>query len=165
MVPARGIHGTKTNRRHLQQRDFVRRAEPHGRTPRAGAGGDVEHRLTGIVAAEDAGKLTLDEPVEGHDLSVVGMSTEHQVDAEPGRILETAGPVIHEDREPRTVALRGSHPIEHLPDLVPRLGVVDADDVQGLPRGELVAQHGHAQRCEPRADRVASHVAFVVADG
>ena len=79
--PTRANHDPSPGwrRRKLEHGDLVRRAETHHRAPGAGAGGDVEHRGAGLVAAGDAGEVALHEPVERHDLPVVGMSAEHPV--------------------------------------------------------------------------------------
>ena len=118
----------RRRRRELEHRDLVRRAEPHGRPPRPGAGGDVEHHAADVEAAGNVGEPAFHVPVERHDLPVVGMSAEHQVDAGARRVLHSVRTVIHEDREWIPTTLSGSDPIEHAYDLVPRLGVVDADD-------------------------------------
>ena len=93
------------------------------------------------------------------------MPAEHQVHAGARSVLDSVRAVVHENRErgPGALSDIGSHPGEHPADLVPCLGVVDADDANRPPLGTRVAQDRHSQRLEPRTNRVASDVALVVA--
>ena len=94
------------------------------------------------------------------------MPAEHEIDAGTRGVLDPVRTVVHEDGErgPGALTGSGSHPGEHTADVIPRLGVVDADDAHLPPLGAGVAQHRHPQCLQPCAYRVASDVALVVAD-
>ena len=82
---------------HFDQDDFVVCAEPHARSPKACAGGDVEGAVAASVEAVGWVFEHANDEVEGEDLAGVGVADEGEIDAGLFEKRDVDRTVVHED--------------------------------------------------------------------